>query len=234
LLTPIFICVLAFTATAAVLSQSLPRGLYSPGRGVVCDSARGICFDKYGPSIGLTEVYLGKKAADTLTSLLRGRRPDSVFHPLTGIDCVGGKGPCTVNGEIDSNLSSLLYVQSSLPETLGAEAAAAMNVEWKWLVSRYTNKPESRPADSSHYTLLLLPSGVVKLRNDCNRAGGSYRMRDSSLTILISSSTMASCPSGSLDGVFLRDLAAVVSFYLKDGNLFLDLKSGSGTMKFGK
>ncbi len=49
----------AIFATAA--AGELPAGLFSPDHFVVCDKAREICFDRFGPSIGLTEAFLGRK-----------------------------------------------------------------------------------------------------------------------------------------------------------------------------
>ena len=50
---------MAGSSTAA----GLPAGLSSPDHGVVCDGRRGVCFDRFGPSIGLTEAFLGPDAA---------------------------------------------------------------------------------------------------------------------------------------------------------------------------
>jgi heat shock protein HslJ len=59
-----------------------------------------------------------------------------------------------------------------------------------------------------------------------------YSIKDSTLSIEITHSTMAACPEGSLEDQFVRDLTAGVIYFLKDGDLYIDLKYDSGTMKF--
>jgi len=68
----------------------LPAGFHSPDHGVVCDSRRAVCFDRFGPSIGLTEVFLEPDAARALTAALRKTGPDhspgAQFSPSDNID----------------------------------------------------------------------------------------------------------------------------------------------------
>ena len=44
------------------------EGIYSPSRGVLCDSKAGFCADSYGISMGLTKEYIGQAAQDKLMS----------------------------------------------------------------------------------------------------------------------------------------------------------------------
>jgi len=43
-----------------------PLGLSYPRGGVVCDSVGRVCYDSYGPSIGITNEVYGQKAANQL------------------------------------------------------------------------------------------------------------------------------------------------------------------------
>ncbi len=45
-------------------------------------------------------------------------------------------------------------------------------------------------------------------------------------------STRMACAPDSLDTVFMRDLQRVVSFFLRNGRLYLELPYDSGTLKF--
>jgi hypothetical protein len=54
------------------------------------------------------------------------------------------------------------------------------------------------------------------------------------LSITITHTTMAACPEGSLEGPFIRDLNRTGGFFLKNSELFLDLKHDEGTMEFHK
>ena len=42
-----------------------------PRAGEVCDQVGQVCYDSYGPSIGITKIYFGQFAADRLTANLR-------------------------------------------------------------------------------------------------------------------------------------------------------------------
>jgi hypothetical protein len=45
---------------------------------------------------------------------------------------------------------------------------------------------------------------------------------------------MAACPEGSLEDEFVRGLTAAAIYFIKDGDLYIDLKYDSGTMRFSK
>lgn len=220
-------------ATAA----GLPAGLDAPDRGVVCDRARGVCHDRYGPSIGLTEAFLGRRAAERLSVRLRERPgeqgPGTVFSPADGVECVRESGPCRVGGTPHAALTASLY-GPWLPREGSAEARAMMSGQWRWIGSRFSNDTEALTAEPERYTLRLLPDGTLRVRADCNGAGGRYRLDGSRIAIEISQSTLAACAPGSLEAVYLRDLRAAALYFLKGGRLYLDLRFDSGTMEFDR
>jgi copper homeostasis protein (lipoprotein) len=94
-------------------AAELPAGLSSPDHGVVCDNRRGVCFDRFGPSIGLTEAFLGADAARALTAILRDARPDhrpgAEFALGDDIVCRRQTGPCRVGGIPHDALTAVLY-----------------------------------------------------------------------------------------------------------------------------
>lgn len=198
-------------------AAALPAGIASPDHGVVCNPQRTICYDRFDPSIGLTEAFLGQAAAERLTAALRERpldpAPGAVFSPADGVDCAREMGPCRVGGQPDAELTAVLYGPRPQARELDTEA---------------------RPAEPSRYTLRLEPDGSVQLRADCNGAGGRYRIEGSGITIEVTSSTMAACEPGSLDRVFLRDLPAAALYFTRGGRLYLDLKFDTGTMEFAR
>ena len=62
---------------AALLLSPFPAKARSeaitfPRAGEVCDQVGQVCYDSYGPSIGITKIYFGQFAADRLTANLRG------------------------------------------------------------------------------------------------------------------------------------------------------------------
>jgi len=105
-------------------------------------------------------------------------------------------------------------------------------VEWQWQQSLYSNDQKAVPTDRTHYTITFKPDGTLNVRADCNRAGGTYTAKDQSISIQVTHSTMAMCPPDSLDAKFLKDLAAATIYFFREGDLYLDLKYDSGTMKF--
>jgi heat shock protein HslJ len=226
-----------FGITCAAVAVELPAGLHSPDHGVVCDNRRAVCFDRFGPSIGLTEAFLGPDAARALTAALRKTGPDhspgAQFSPSDNILCRRETGPCRMGEVVHEALTVVLYGPHP-PRSRSAEAAAVIGVEWKWQASRYNNDTEARPADPARYRIRLEPDGTLHARVDCNQAGGGYRITGSAIVIEVSHSTMAACEPGSLDRTYLRDLGAAAIYFMRQGKLFLDLKYDTGTMEFGR
>lgn len=216
---------------------SLPEGLSTPDQRVVCNTMRGACYDRLGPSIGLTQIFLGREAAENLTAVLRHALPPSgvepSFSPAPGVECVRETGPCRALGAVHEGLTAVLF--GPWPETRrDAEVVALLGVDWKWLGTRYNDDTSTKPDEPSHYTLRLSADGSVQARLDCNRAGGQYRLEAHRLTVELTHSTMAACEPGSLDTIFRKDLARTGTFFLKDGRLYVDLSYDSGTMEFGR
>jgi len=229
---------LAALLTLGVLVSSargvaaLPDGLSTPDPRVVCNTAQAICYDRLGPSIGLTQVYLGREAADRLTTALRGppaSGPETSFSPAPGVECRRATGPCRIAGKVDTELTALLF--GPWPATGNADAL--LGVDWKWLASRYPDGSVVTPPDPSHYTLHFTSDGLVKLRVDCNRAGGRYRLDAPRLAIEVMHSTRAACGPQSLESVFLRDLARTDTAVIRDARLYIELRDPGGRMEFG-
>ncbi len=219
-----------------MLAAALPAGLTSPDQWVVCNQERAICYDRYGPSVGLTEAFLGRAAGERLMAALRqspaDHGPGAVFSPAEGVECVRETGPCRVNGAPEPELTGVLYGPPPQRAGVSAEARAIIDAEWRWLGTRYNNDTEARPVDPSRYTFRLEPEGAVRVRADCNGAGGQYRIEENGIAIELSHSTMAACEPGSLEQVFLRDLSAAAVYFMRHGQLYLDLKFDAGTMEF--
>ncbi len=105
-------------------------------------------------------------------------------------------------------------------------------IEWRWQQTLSGDGSTLVPADPASYTLTFRDDGKIAARVDCNQAGGTYTLKNGQLKIDITHSTQAMCPPDSLDRDFLRQLDAVAIYFLRNGNLYLDMKMDSGTMKF--
>jgi heat shock protein HslJ len=220
-------------ASAKAPTGELPPGLRSPDSGVVCHDASATCYDRYGPSIGLTEAFLGREAAARLMQKLKQSPPDPAsFSPAAGIICRWGSGPCRRGDAIQQPLSDALFNPAPRKAGYTAEQATIMEAEWAWCITRHEAQPDIVPPAASRYRIRLSKDGTLQVVADCNRAGGQFRMTGSTLSLRILHSTLAACPPGSLDTVFLQDLQRVSGFFLREGELHLELGGQAGTMQF--
>ena len=105
---------------------------------------------------------------------------------------------------------------------------------WQWVQTLYNNDTRAAPVKPENYTVRFLENGSIEVKADCNRKGGTYSRDGKKLSIQIAHSTMAACEQGSLEDQFVRDLIGGAIYFLKDGNLYLDLKYDTGTMKFSR
>jgi heat shock protein HslJ len=78
----------------------------------------------------------------------------------------------------------------------------------------------------------LLADNRLSFQADCNRGSGSYTLSGSQLTLQPGAITLAACPPGSQDSVFIRDLGSVVSYVMNGEQLVLNLRVDSGNMLF--
>jgi heat shock protein HslJ len=243
-LSPIVVAAVAVTAgvirvfgehasVSAAAPADLPGGLTSPEQWVLCNPPRGVCFDRMGASIGLTEAFLGQEAAAHLTDVLReisDHSSSSIFAPANGVECGVKTGPCCVNGVDHAELTDILYGPSPLRAENGVPPTL-LRSEWKWQVTRFNDDTTSEPSEPGNYTLRLEPDGTLHARADCNRAGGQYRVTATEIHIEINHSTRAACPQDSLEMVFLRDLSRATHYVIKAGRLYVDLEMHTGTME---
>lgn len=114
----------------------------------------------------------------------------------------------------------------------GTTSADLSGVVWQWLGTTGGTAKTVKPKFPEKYTATFLLDGKVTLRVDCNRGGGTYQIDGANLTIDAATLTRRACPQGSLGNRFVRDLNAVASRAMTDGNLVLTLDAGAGDMKF--
>jgi len=111
------------------------------------------------------------------------------------------------------------------------EPRLVLNRTWQW-VSTVTPVEKITVPKPERYTIRLTENGKVQARFDCNGGGGTYQISEGRLSFGPLLSTRMACPPDSLDGPFMRDLQRVASFFLQDGELYLELPFDSGTMRF--
>ncbi len=113
-------------------------------------------------------------------------------------------------------------------------ASPLMGVVWEWQQFLSSDESVQAPADPGQYTLEFMNDGTVAIQADCNRAVGTYTLEGSQLDIEIGPVTLMLCPEGSLSEEYLRLLGDVVTYLFEGGDLYLDVKFDSGTMKFSQ
>ena len=105
---------------------------------------------------------------------------------------------------------------------------------WQWTQILYNDDRKVVPANPENYTVQFQEDGTLNVKADCNQKGGTYAnpRGERSISIKISHSTMASCPEGSLEDEFVKGLSAATIYFIRNNELYLDLKYDSGTMRF--
>jgi heat shock protein HslJ len=110
--------------------------------------------------------------------------------------------------------------------------AAAIDIIWEWV--SFTTPVEQIDVDAPERYLVTFGSdGRVAIRADCNRGTGAYTISDDHRIALGPiATTRAMCPPGSLSDRFVREIGRATSYFLRDGDLFLELPVDSGTLRF--
>jgi heat shock protein HslJ len=103
---------------------------------------------------------------------------------------------------------------------------------WLWTGST-TSVPASQSVvpDPENYTIMFNTDGTFAAKVDCNQVAGDYTTSGSDLTITPGPSTLAACPDGSLDGLYLEGLGKAASYAISGETLTITL-SDEGTMEF--
>ena len=106
-----------------------------------------------------------------------------------------------------------------------------LNRTWQW-VATVTPVDTITVPNPERYTIRLADEDKVQARFDCNAGGGKYILSEGKLSFGPLLSTRMACPADSLDRPFMRDLQRTTSFFVRDGDLYLELPYDSGTMRF--
>ena len=80
-----------------VTSQANSDAIIFPRAGEVCDQVGQVCYDSFGPSIGITKIYFGQFAADRLSQNLS-RSSSRDFRLSSGQACSISMRTCWNDG----------------------------------------------------------------------------------------------------------------------------------------
>lgn len=103
---------------------------------------------------------------------------------------------------------------------------------WQWV--GFTSAAEQLNLDQPNlYTLDFSTSDGVVVRADCNRGAAPVGSPSPGvLRIGAMAMTKAVCPSGSLSDRYVHYISQVITYKIRDGELRLNLASGSGSLHF--
>jgi heat shock protein HslJ len=104
-------------------------------------------------------------------------------------------------------------------------------VVWKW--QELITPVEQVTIDSPEkYTVEFKSDGELAVSADCNIGGGTYEINGKSISINITSTTLALCADGSYGDLFFRSLDGASTYFMDGDNLMIDQFADSGTMRF--
>jgi heat shock protein HslJ len=113
----------------------------------------------------------------------------------------------------------------------GAGTAEILGVVWKWDSATSADGQSITVDQPQQYEFMLLPTGTIRVKADCNNGSGTFWIQGSSITIEILTLTRAACPPGSLSDDFVQMLNRASTYRVEAGNLHMDSEDG-GTMVF--
>jgi heat shock protein HslJ len=112
-----------------------------------------------------------------------------------------------------------------IPE--GAPAPAIPPIPWQ-----LTAFPSVETGiEPGRYTVHFLPDGTVNIRADCNWVAGFWSGASGALDVTVTMTTVAECPTGSLEEPFVQALDEATSYTFLDG-MVLVVTGPAGEMRF--
>lgn len=129
-------------------------------------------------------------------------------------------------------LAALAIATTSSGLTLASRQNAneLAGTSWKLIRMQAADETTIVPGDGSKYTITFGRDGRVTARVDCNRASSTWKSpRANELQFGSWSRTEAKCPPGSLHDKIVTEGAAVRTYQIKNGHLFLSGMAAGGS-----
>lgn len=127
-----------------------------------------------------------------------------------------------------------LFAACSTAPDGGADSDRLVGTSWRLVGILSVDGRIDAPDERSKYSIAFEADGQVRVRVDCNRGEGSWsEPAPGQLRFGRLATTRMMCLSaGSLHDRFIRDLGAVRSYQIRDGRLYLLLKTGGDVYEF--
>ncbi len=137
---------------------------------------------------------------------------------------------------LQADAGNMVFANGGPADEMAASAESAApaitGITWQWV--NFTD-PVNGPQEINQperYQMTLNDDGTLTLQADCNTVSGTYTLDGANIEIALGPTTLAACPEDSLADQFQQNLAAARVYFVKDGDLFLDLMADGGTMQF--
>ena len=112
-------------------------------------------------------------------------------------------------------------------------AAGLQGTAWRLVKFQGGDGTTLTPPDPARYTIQFEPKGRLAARIDCNRGSGTWTSKaPGQLELGPMALTRALCPPGSLHDQIVKQWAAIRSYVIRDGHLFLSLTADGGIYEF--
>lgn len=144
-----------------------------------------------------------------------------------------GRQPTVINARV-GGVNGNFYTISMAGCQFGSNSvnSALTGTTWELQQIQFNDGTLLTTESPKNYTVEFTPAGEVFVQADCNRAIGEFILEnDNRMAVAVGPTTLAACPSGSIGTDFLQAMGNASLFFFQDGDLFIDLKFGSGTMQ---
>ena len=125
--------------------------------------------------------------------------------------------------------ASLLPPYSASAQDIPSEAPAPAIPPIPWQLTAFPGADAG--IESGLYTVHFLPDGTVNIRADCNWVAGFWSGANGALDVSVTMTTVAQCPAGSLEELFVQALDVATSYTFAD-NMTLIITGPVGEMHF--
>jgi heat shock protein HslJ len=134
----------------------------------------------------------------------------------------------------DGNLFiDMIYDGGTMRFAEASTGPALVGTLWKLQQIQYNDGKLLTANPPENYTVEFMEDGTLLMQADCNTGRGIFNIEnDNRISVQNLATTRAACPEGSISSDFITAMEGSAIFFFQDGNLFIDIIYGSGTMKF--
>jgi heat shock protein HslJ len=134
--------------------------------------------------------------------------------------------------QADDLFIDLAFDSGTMQFSPAPEDLALVGTVWELEQIQYNDGTLLMADPPENYTVEFMDDGSAAIQADCNQGRGDFTTDDSSIDLTVGAITRVACPPGSISNEFLQGLNDSAIYFFQDGKLFMDIKYGTGTMRF--